>query len=1469
MLHGATEAVRIEDPGTEKAEFVVTVGSRRELHQVKRSHPRGKWTLAALCRDGLLRAIGNQLMDNDDRFVFGSGSDARELSELCEAASEAESTEEFEHRFLASKDRKQRFERLRNCWGCDVPTAIALLRRIEVRTIGERDLEEKARWGVSALFVADPGNVLAELRRVVEDSVHRTIGRKVLVEELAKRGYLLRRITRPEHAGLMVEEATNRYLEGAKRKLIQQKLVPRAASETVLLRLDGTTATDSVLTGRAGSGKTACVVELVDRLLARETPVLAFRLDRGGLLSASTTTDLGQQLGLEESPVLVLAAVAETAGRPVVLIVDQLDTVSTMSGRSSGAFDLVVKLLDEVRGTRARAVIHTVVVCRAFDWKNDPGLRQLMPDEHSQVDVTEFSIDEVNTIITSAGFDAAVFHSRQLELLRLPQNLSLFLEAGFDTARTPAFDTAIGLFGRYWKEKQRSVENRVAPLPDQWMKVMEILCDRMTCTQRLSVPHESLDTVSPAYVDQLTSEGVLTFDGRDYGFGHESFFDYCFARLFFSRFFSRSDSLVSFLKGSEQHLFRRAQVRQVLAYLHDADLARYVQELAALLTDDGIRTHLKDLAFALHAEVTDPTEEEWAIWEQWIAPALTAIKAGTQNLARLSALAWRRFLGSPSCFAGADRRGMIESWLASNNNHLLDTVVNYLTVHQPRMPDRVAALLEPYADQCGDWPMRLRTLMRRADHHTSRRFFDLLLHLVDNGTLDEASMSAAANNPFQLILHDIGGNRPEWVPEVLSHRLRRRVAVIRATGQDLRGSELFDYDDLSAQMIATSAANASAEYVEHVLPTVLDISDSTLTDSEPPKHDAVWPILIQTEYPQGEDACLSGLAKALAALARDGAARTRYVIRDLHRRDTHVANHLLLALYRGGAARYADEAVLLLCEEPWRFKCGFSDSLNWCAMELIRAVVPYCTVDNRDKLETAILQLKISSEGYPYEPIGHTSFDLLSAIPVALRSSRANARYRELARKFGDPTGEPSPITVREVPSPIQKSAAKKMTDDQWLRAIEKYPAERTTYFPLKGGALQLAQVLEMRVREEPDRFAHLSLKFPADANSVYIEHTLTGLKRAVVGHDLKLQVCRKAFTESPERCGKSISDVLGNIENPLPDDAVQMLHWLATEHEDPATEAWREDAGCGQAYYNGEIHRNGINTTRRRAADAIRNLILTDPAYIDRFRPTLDLMIRDRSAAVLSCVGGTLQAVASHDRALGMRLFKSMDLTEDGLLATRHVYEFVRRGLHDSFAELRPVVERMFRSSEPEVCEAGARLASIAASKHESAADLVDEALHGAPRQRLGVAQVAAANVAVPECRAWCEEKLVMLFNDCDSEVRNEAATCFRYLRDQALDTYGELIEVFCTSRAFAGGSFWLLRALEDSLKRLPGMTCMVCERFLDHNTGDTLTIAKLSFRTYQQHQNDEWGSRSLDLIDRVCLEGTGAGGEFEQFER
>ncbi len=176
--------------------------------------------------------------------------------------------------------------------------------------------------------------------------------------------------------------------------------------------------------------------------------------------------------------------------------------------------------------------------------------------QNERIEVAEFTIAEVETILADAGFDPALFHKRQLALLRLPQNMYLFLEAGFDVSRAPAFGTAKELFDRYWNEKRRSVAERVTLSPDPWLEVMQTLCDEMTSTQQLSVPRERMDGFPLDYLDQLAFEGVLTFDGRRYGFGHESFFDYCFARVFFTG----SESLVSFLEMSEQHLFRRAQV---------------------------------------------------------------------------------------------------------------------------------------------------------------------------------------------------------------------------------------------------------------------------------------------------------------------------------------------------------------------------------------------------------------------------------------------------------------------------------------------------------------------------------------------------------------------------------------------------------------------------------------------------------------------------------------------------------------------------------------------------------------------------------------------------------------------------------------------------------------------------------------------------------------------------------------------
>ena len=66
-------------------------------------------------------------------------------------------------------------------------------------------------------------------------------------------------------------------------------------------------------------------------------PALAFRLDR--IDAVSSTTELGRNLGLQESPALVVAAAAETQ-RTAVLIIDQLDSISTTTAWHSANWSI-------------------------------------------------------------------------------------------------------------------------------------------------------------------------------------------------------------------------------------------------------------------------------------------------------------------------------------------------------------------------------------------------------------------------------------------------------------------------------------------------------------------------------------------------------------------------------------------------------------------------------------------------------------------------------------------------------------------------------------------------------------------------------------------------------------------------------------------------------------------------------------------------------------------------------------------------------------------------------------------------------------------------------------------------------------------------------------------------------------------------------------------------------------------------
>ena len=518
---------------------------------------------------------------------------------------------------------------------------------------------------------------------------------------------------------------------------------------------------------------------------------------------------------------------------------------------------------------------------------------------------------------------------------------------------------------------------------------------------------------------------------------------------------------------------------------------------------------------------------------------------------------------------------------------------------------------------------------------------------------------------------------------------------------------------------------------------------------------------------------------------------------------------------------------------------------------------------------------------------GYAQFTLLSGIIPDRHPKDVSTRLEELRRKFGrqEPV-PPKPMRAQAAQSPISGDVVEEMSDEQLLSAICQHDADKHEYTEdgrFVGGALELSRVLEDGVKAEPERFAELVLKFPDHANPFYFEAVLRGVADAGLDIETIVRVAERCHKVKGRPLGHYICDpIASSAKGDVPPEALDIVAWYATEDPDPQQELWRTQVSPGQgAYYRGDILNNAINTNRGRAARAMARLIEVEGKRITYLRPALEKMVQDPSIAVRSSVAQALIAVLRHDRDLAVDLFGQLCNTEDALLGTEFVERFLFFALQTHFRELSSTLARMVTSPVPDVASAGARQACVAALDLQEAAEIARLCLSGTEPQRIGAAQVMAANVRIATCRSFCEDALIELFNDPSAEVRAEAGRCFLRFEGPQLEGYDDLITGFVCSGASSGDYFPLLMALERTTAKLPEVTLLVCESLIDvaglatgdistREAGDANTVIKLTLRTYQQSSDETIRATCLDLIDKLMEYGAyGINDALEEFER
>jgi len=457
---GRADAITVEDVGeiAQGAEFTLLRHAATEVHQVKlKQRNANGWTPASLNAVNVLDNARRHV-ERGRQFHFVSTIPAPTLASLTDRARRSANVQSFlsEDNDWMTKDLRPDFDYLVTNVSHSDQAAWQLLRGMWMHCQDEAGLRH-INDALAGLLLDGALPTLAALG--LGDLAQHNLGVRLdavaIGERLGPYGLSpAQRLGSPDVAQAVTDTLAS-WKASVVRELLQP-VIPRTEGAGLAINLRSGSNQIVVVVGTAGAGKSAVLHQGVQVLEAEGWAVLGLRLDR--LETFSSTTEIGQRLGLAMSPVAALAAAANE--RPSLLVIDQLDAVSLASGRMPQSFDTVADLMHEAA---AFPQMRVLLACRAFDVDNDHRIRQLVTDERVvRVEVNPLSDAQVDAAVTAMNLPADQLTATQRSLLSLPFNLVL-LRAIADQVDALSFTSATGLLNAYWERKRRDCAGRRQP----------------------------------------------------------------------------------------------------------------------------------------------------------------------------------------------------------------------------------------------------------------------------------------------------------------------------------------------------------------------------------------------------------------------------------------------------------------------------------------------------------------------------------------------------------------------------------------------------------------------------------------------------------------------------------------------------------------------------------------------------------------------------------------------------------------------------------------------------------------------------------------------------------------------------------------------------------------------------------------------------------------------------------------------
>ncbi|WP_155499085.1 hypothetical protein [Pseudomonas brassicacearum] len=1456
VLQGRADEIRIEPIGEDAGgfEFRLTSGEISEWHQCKSRTTKGSWTVKALEQEGVLEAFARKLKDLNSVCVFVSSDPVKILDGIAAKARLFSSASEFSAGL--NKDEVRDLDSVRRVWQSDLQTTYAWFGRCNFEVVSEHTLDKDLDAFCTLLFNDESGVCIDRLNGLLKKQLTITLGTSLLRRKVDELGLGWRAQLDPS-VETLINSATDQYLDTLRRPFQSLNILTNSTRE-LIKSFESREEKTIIVAGQAGCGKSSALATLIEYARNSGVPVLSFRVDR--FLACGSVMSLGESLlGRGENPVGVLGN--RYPGAKTLLVVDQVDSISEVSGRSPRARDIIFEL---IRSANFYPQMIVVIACRAYDLDNDSRLVRLVKDASAKdIRITPLDWDaEVSPVLSGIVRRENSYSEREKKILSVPINLNLYCElvtSGFNGEITASslFDSLLTIRAREF------LEAGCLWTPHA---VLGIIAERMSESQELTVSAAFINGY-PGAVDILSSAGLITCVNNTVQFAHESFFD----NVFSSHFLTLNLPVADLLRASEQRLFRRTQVRQILSRLRDQGAGRkYIENLDQVMNSSDIRYLIKDAVGMWLANVELPDRKELAIVLQWfkkehpLKKIAQTIFNGIQWIALLissgKVMKWissqdseektfgfwllRRAATTHSAMVAAN----LSEWLNADLSRNVDLIAWFGSLHADGTIGELEPLylslirtcpIEFFSDggfpkdfQLGTWAHRDCAFACRVLNHWLQRWFELF----------------STGHPFDSLLNN---SNSYWLKKMAENSplefLQALIPIFTlAVFRHLEGS----------------AKDGSRSFSNRRL---FNVNDDDYSDLSIQKGLKVALVSVAANDPDSVVTLLEGFPTDIEA---------------------QVYLHLQAVIANGS---FFATHLLKLLDAPLVLECGVQ-GVEWLPFaEASRVAIPYLSDDARAKIETLVVdyepELNRAAEEIAYHNGRGMLEDEYSRKRLLYLLSRSGFQKRsilmvigyenlspitskvldQLNRKF--PSEEmPSPVGSRGgwVQSPINSSATSLMGAREWLHAMRKYDSDKHHVYlkdSVIGGCRQLAQELQAAVKSNISFFVNMLQIMPLDINVVYAEAIISGLGEIDLDAECSKEAVSAAFRWPAGAFDRSICWFVRRHPIVASDSRIidRMFHiaefGLASDYivtsQKRAEDYMRVSDILG---HGGDLDMSGLNSDRGAAYLAISNYVWLTNEHLSKVVQFVSKQIGvEPLVSVRMQILHLIGAISKYDQETAVKLLVKLGEVDLGALACRTGVNISRWAVFNYTSYMSALVYKMCASDEDGLKALGFLLLS-----DMSLSDVdVECYFKNIWAEEVLARQVAAFNGAVNVGAGIVAERamnwLLELYFDSVKLVRDETAGTDWLIAFDSLDDDFEFAKIYLSSPAFEESPDGMFRAISERIEDFPDMAMCIVERVV--NLLEVVRPKEEAFRFGSLH---ELGQVLINLY-RV-VEGTGS---------